>query len=444
MNNGIDPSSRRARKLCLDAFESALNAVEPRKCLHRWLSVEKNKLHIGSFNSSIECRRIIILAVGKASVPMLKTTLDSLGKYEVSPILVTPKGSSTEGLRNRSITIFQAGHPIPNRESVKAGRFVGSTIQRMKKDDLLLCLISGGASALLVAPPKDITLKAKLQLTSLLIKSNATIHEINTVRRHLSELKGGRLVEKCPATIVALIMSDVVGNFFHDIGSGLTAPDPTTYTDALGVLERHNLTRRVSKTIMQHLEKGAKKRLAETVKPQDERMKRIHNFIIADNRTACEAAARTISKRLPCRILTSSAEMDARCMGKLLGTLATDRKLIRKSRSIVIGGETTVSVSGIGVGGRNQEVTLSALDQISGRNGTVVAAIGTDGIDGNSPAAGAIIDGYSKQRCIRLRIDPDFYLKRNDSYHFFRRLHDNIVTGRTGTNVGDLYLLIRV
>ena len=445
MRNGVDPSSRRARKLCLDAFESALKAVDPARCLQRWLRVEKNKLRVGSFEHSMDFRRIVILSVGKASVPMLETSLRMLGRYEISAILVTPDGSPTKGLQDQRITIFKAGHPFPNQVGLRAGRYVESTTGRMSKDELLICLISGGASSLLVAPPREVSLKEKSLLTSQLIRSNATIHEINTVRRHLSQLKGGRLAEKCPASIIlSLVMSDVVGNSLQDIGSGLTAPDPTTYRDAIGVLKKHNLWNRVSQSITTHFEKGVNGRLEETVKPQDPTFKRVHNFIIADNHVACAAAARRLKQQVSCKILTSSAETDAGCMGRLLASVAADSGVLRKGGSLVIGGETTVTVRGTGIGGRNQEVALSAVEQISGRLGTVVAAMGTDGIDGNSPAAGAIIDGNTLKRSEKIRLDPNVYLQRNDSYNFFRRLHDNIVTGRTGTNVGDVYLLIRV
>lgn len=444
--NGSDISSRRARKLCLNAIESALKAVDPAKCLRRWLKVERNKLRVGPVFDLSKFRRIVILSVGKASVPMLDTALEILGRYDFSAILVTPEGSPVERFQDRRIAVFKAGHPFPNQVGLEAGRFVESTIQRMSEDELLICLISGGASALLVAPPRHISLREKTLLTTQLIRSNATIHEINTVRRHLSQLKGARLGQKCPAsTILSFIMSDVVGNSLQDIGSGLTAPDPTTYKDAVVVLKKHNLWSRMPQSIVSHFEQGVKGRLSETAKPFDPTFKRIHNFIIADNHVACEAAGLTFKKnRVPYKILTSSAEMDARCMGRLLTSLAMDSDLLRKVGSVIIGGETTVNVLGSGIGGRNQEVALSAVEQIADQTGTVIAAIGTDGIDGTSPAAGAIIDGSTLKRAGKLRLDPKVYLKRNDSYHFFRKLNDNIITGRTGTNVGDVYLLIRV
>jgi hydroxypyruvate reductase len=444
-SNGIDLLSRKARKLCLKAFESALKAVDPAKCLQGWLRVEKNKLRAGPFLHRMDFDRIVILSVGKASVPMLETAMSVLGRYQISAVLVTPDGSPTKGLQDTRITIFEAGHPFPNQEGLRAARYVESITQRMSKNELLICLISGGASSLLAAPPEGVTLKEKSLLTAHLIRSNATIHEINTVRRHLSQLKGGRLAEKCPAsTILSFIMSDVVGNSLQDIGSGLTAPDPTTYADAIEVLKKHNLWTRVPKSITSHFQEALRGRRQETVKPSSPTFKRVHNFIIADNRVACEAAARTLKGEISCKILTSSAGTDAGCMGRLLAAVAADSELIQTGGSLVIGGETTVTVHGTGIGGRNQEVALSAVEQISGRPGTVIAAMGTDGIDGNSPAAGAIIDGNTLKRAEKLRMKPKNYLKRNDSYHFFRKLHDNIITGRTGTNVGDVYLLIRV
>jgi glycerate-2-kinase len=409
------------------------------------LKVEKNKLRVGTSIDLEGFRRIVILSVGKASVPMLGTALKVLKRHEVSAILVTPGGSLTKGSWDSRITIFRAGHPFPNKVGLKAGQFVESTIQRMSEDELLICLISGGASALLVAPPGRVSLAEKSLLTMNLIRSNATIHEINTVRRHLSRLKGGRLVERCPAsTILSFIMSDVVGNSLWDIGSGLTAPDPTSYADAVEVLKRHDLWKQIPHSITSHLKQGVKGILRETPKPTNSTFRRVHNFIIADNHIACEAAKQTLKKHVSCSILTSSAEMDAGFMGKFLASVAKDSDLLRKAGSIIIGGETTVTVRGRGVGGRNQEVALAAVQQIEGHSGTIIATMGTDGIDGNSPAAGAIVDGNTFKRAERLQLDPKTYARENDSYHFFRKLHDNIITGRTGTNVGDIYLLIRV
>jgi glycerate-2-kinase len=320
----------------------------------------------------------------------------------------------------------------------------------MTSNDLLICLISGGASALLPAPIEPITLQDKRRLTEQLIRTRATIHEINTVRRHISALKGGRLVEKCVASsIISFIISDVAGNTLHDIASGLTAPDPTTYGDAVQVLRKYDIWGKIPRTVRQHLERGLAGKICDTPKPASPIFDRVHNFIIADNRYACVAAKTALQvRRIPTKVLTSQADMEAKSLGKLLASIGisskTFREPIRNAGAIIVGGETTVNVTGNGKGGRNQHTALCALQDLAGQDGLAIAAFGTDGIDGNSTAAGAIVDGNSSRRAKRIGIDPQEFLARSDSFHFFRRLNDNIITGRTGTNVGDIYITVKV
>jgi glycerate-2-kinase len=280
----------------------------------------------------------------------------------------------------------------------------------------------------------------------MLVSSRATIHDINTVRRHISTLKGGRLVQSCQAgSILSLIISDVPGNFLPDIGSGLTVEDPTTFQQAIEALRKYGIWQHAPQTVKDHLILGRRGKISETPKPGSRRFDRVHNFVIADNSTACRAAAKFLStSHSPATILTSRVEMEASQLGKLLAVIATEQKPHRFSWGpILIGGETTVLVRGNGTGGRNQETALSAVEGIAGLDGVVVAAIGTDGIDGNSNAAGAIVDGKTLERAEQRGLLSKDYLDRNDSYHFFHALNDNLVTGRTGTNVGDVYLIIR-
>jgi len=379
---------------------------------------------------------------------MLTTALGILGKRVVSGILVTPRNSSPKSIDKR-ITIFRSNHPLPDQEGIRASRRVLTSIGRMQTDELLLCLISGGASAMLPAPSTDITLADKRKVTQQLIQSRASIHQINTVRRHLSELKGGRLVERCTAgTIISLIISDVSGNVLSDIASGLTVADPTTFRNAINVLKEFNLWNSAPQRVRNHLQQGLTGNIPETPKPGNRIFKKVHNFVVVDNRTACEAARRAFQKKhVPSTIMTSSVDMEARSLGKLLASVARDSEQfgqpLKSPRALIFGGETTVEVKGTGKGGRNQETALLTVERIEGLNGVAIATIGTDGVDGNSPAAGAIVDSHSVLRAGRLRLRVRDYAERNDSYNFFRKLGDNIVTGPTGTNVGDLYLLVR-
>jgi glycerate-2-kinase len=245
-------------------------------------------------------------------------------------------------------------------------------------------------------------------------------------------------------SILSLIISDVPGNFLPDIGSGLTVEDPTTFQQAIETLRRYEIWENVPKTVKDHLVLGQQRKIPETPKPGASGFARVHNMIIADNAIACGAAARSLSAdRSAATVLTSRAEMEASQMGRFLAAMATERRLRPFSQgSILIGGETTVLVHGNGVGGRNQEAALSAVEGIAGLDGVVVGALGTDGIDGNSNVAGAIVDGTTLYRAEQKGLRPRDYINRNDSYHFFRALNDNLVTGRTGTNVGDIYLMI--
>jgi glycerate 2-kinase len=448
IRNGSSAPNQRARRLCLDAFEEALAAIDPSDSVRANLKIREERLIVGHF--SIPLSGIIrVIAVGKASYSMFTAATEILKNRVASGILVAPKDAKVPKL-SWQFKIFHAGHPFPDQEGIRASEQIISSIERMRKDELLLCLISGGASAMLPAPVDGIALEDKRKLTKQLIESRASIHEINTIRRHLSELKGGRLVERCSAgTIISLIISDVSGNVLADIASGLTAPDPTKFRDAVNVLKKLNLWGVAPQSVKLHLVQGLRGRIPETPKPGNLIFKRTYNSIIADNRTACEAAKKALQKRrIRSAILTSSLNMEAQSLGSLLASIAVEsarfHRPLRGSDALILGGETTVEVRGSGKGGRNQETALSAVERIAGLQGIVVAALGTDGIDGNSPAAGAMVDGRSKMRASQLGLNVGSFLKRNDSYAFFRKLGDNIVTGRTGTNVGDLYMILRV
>ena len=433
--------------MCLDALETALRAIDPAIAVQKSLRIPRGRLQIGSAQVALPSK-IRVIAVGKASSPMLTAALKSLGKHVVSGILVASRNSNLKNTDKR-IEIFRSSHPLPDKEGVRASRRVLASIRRMQANELLLCLISGGASAMLPAPAGDITLEDKRKVTQQLIQSRAPIHQINTVRRHLSELKGGRLVEHCNSgTIISLIISDVSGNVLSDIASGLTAADPTTFRNAINVLKEFKLWNSAPLRVRNHLQQGSSGNIAETPKPGNRIFRKVHNFVIADNRTACEAARRVLRKRhIPTTIMTSSVDMDARSLGRLLASVARESEQfdqpLKLPSALVFGGETTVEVKGNGKGGRNQETALSTVERIEGSHGAAIAAFGTDGVDGNSPAAGALVDSHSIVRAKRLRLTVRNFAERNDSYNFFKKLNDNIITGPTGTNVGDLYLLIR-
>jgi glycerate-2-kinase len=301
---------------------------------------------------------------------------------------------------------------------------------------------------MLPAPAAGVPLSDKQTVTQRLIRSRASIQEVNTVRRHLSELKGGKLAEHCTAgQIISLIISDVPGNSLPDIASGLTAPDPTTFRDAINVLREFDLWNSAPRSVKSHLRQGSLGQIPDTGKPGNPIFRKVHNVIIADNSIACKAMRKLLTgRRIATTILTSSVNAEARSLGRLLASIAKDSEVLggclKRPGALVLGGETTVAVTGAGKGGRNQEVALAALGGIARLKGVAIATLGTDGIDGNSPAAGALIDGQSVDHAIQLGLPARRFMARNDSYTFFRKLGDSIVTGPTGTNVSDIYLLI--
>ncbi len=446
-NGGVAPN-KVARRLALDALEGALAAIDPYECLLEKVKVKAGQIRCEGYSVPLHgVKRILVLAVGKAAVPMMKAALELLKGYRANGILVAPKGVSVGSFQSR-IEVFRSGHPVPDINGLRASRQVIRSVAAMREDELLLCLISGGASAMLPAPAVGISLNDKRSATEQLVRSRATIHEINTVRRHISRLKGGQLARLSGTPkILSLIISDVPGNNLPDIGSGLTVGDPTTFKDAVEILKKHELFNKLPKSVVNRLTKGMHGKIPETPKPGDHVFRKVRNIIIADNGTACKAAKRILeAKGIHTRLLTSAAETEARNMGILMASIATANKLHKESAertsATIIGGETTVDVKGKGIGGRNQEAALSAIEGISGLKGTVIAALGTDGIDGNSKAAGALADGLSEQRANEKETDAENFLRRNDSYKFFRKLKDNLVIGPTGTNVGDLYLVV--
>jgi glycerate 2-kinase len=448
IRNGGSSANRNARQLCLHALEEALKAIDPYRCVkakmkvaHQHLIVEHVKIPL------LHTHSIFILAVGKAAVPMMRAALESVGAFPTQGILATSRDQKTPVFRNQ-VEVFRCGHPIPDRTGVQASQRVIQAVSSLSENDLLLCLISGGASAILPAPARGITINDKIALTRKLLKRRATIHEINTIRRHLSQLKGGRLVELCRASnILSLVLSDVPGNHLQDIGSGLTVEDPTSYGDAVQVLKEHQVWDKTHPRVRNELLRGVRGNVRETPKPGDPEFRRVHNFVIADAKTACTAAQLTLQRRkLRPIILSTSIELEGRDMGKLLANAAIEARthpdISRSWNALIAGGECVVNVTGKGKGGRNQEVALSAVRDIQGLDGIAIAAFGTDGIDGNSTAAGAIVDGNTAERARKAKQDPVHFLARNDSGTFFKRLGDGLITGPTGTNVGDIYLMI--
>jgi len=321
-------------------------------------------------------------------------------------------------------------------------------VSQAEEKDLVICLLSGGGSSLMPQPCKGVSLRDKRKVTDALLKSGATINEINTVRKHISAIKGGWLAKRAyPATVVNLILSDVVGDPLDSIASGPTVPDPTTFQDAIEVLKRYGLWTKVPVSVRKALLDGEKGLTPETPKAGDEVFRRVHNVVVGNTLTATSAAHGSFKKAgLNASLLTSFLEGQARDVGTVLASVAKEviksGNPVPKPAGVVAGGETTVTVVGKGKGGRNQEIALGAALKIGGLDGVVVASMSTDGVDGPTDAAGALVDGKTMIRARRLGLDSRAFLAENDSYTFFSRLGDLLFTGPTGTNVCDVSVIV--
>ena len=388
---------------------------------------------------------LFVIGAGKAVCPMARAVEEVLGRNITEGIVVTKYGHS---LPLKRIKVLEAGHPVPDRNGLRGARAVFDLAGRAGEGDLVLCLISGGASALLPLPRPGVTLGHKQRITELLIKSGADIHEINAVRKHLSLIKGGGLLKKIyPGTAVSLIVSDVVGDDPSTIASGPTSPDPTTFQDCIDVLRRYGLLKKAPSPVVRFLEQGAAGRCEETLKPGEDMAEDCRNIIVANNLQALLAAKKKAgSMGLRTIVLTSVLTGDTREAARFVSAVVKEVKRsgnpVKTPACILAGGETTLEVKGGGRGGRNQEFALAFALEIAGLRGTTLLSAGTDGTDGPTDAAGAYADSGTVERAILRGMDARGYLSNNDSYTFFKNIGDLLITGPTGTNVMDMIVAV--
>ncbi len=441
------PRNRKARRIVLNAVEKALEAADPKKTVKSKVARTGSLLAVdGILLDLARIKKIYVIGGGKASGPMAEALEEILGERVEDGLVVVPKGTANKYKAER-IRFHEASHPIPDESSIEGARRLLALAGRAEKKDLVICLISGGGSSLIALPREGVTLGDKQIMTDLLLKSGATINEINTVRKHISGFKGGRLAEVVyPGAILSLLLSDVIGDPLEVIASGPTVPDSTSFADALCILERYGLWERTPEPIRRVLSDGSQGLIPETPKSNNRVFKRVHNVVIGNNRMACSAATAELQRAgLNTLFLTSFLEGEARSVGVALAALAretlTSANPVRPPAGIVAGGETTVTVIGKGIGGRNQEIALAAALKADGLDRVVLASFSTDGVDGPTVAAGAIIDGQTITRSRKLGLDARQFLKNNDSYSFFAELGDLIETGPTGTNVNDVTII---
>jgi len=411
------------KKDCLEILEAGLEAANPENIISKY--VTPNEIKIGG--NSIEIRKysnIYSVAFGKAGDSMTRA-LNAIIPIK-SGIVVIPKGSKSR-IKGKKFQIFNSRHPKPDQTSVKAAKEVMKFIQNKKSDELVIFLVSGGGSSLL-AMPDDITLDDKIYVTNLMLKSGATIQEFNCIRKHLSKIKGGRLVENMKCQGISLVMSDVEGDDLSSIASGTTYMDDTTFADALDIIEKYKLKRKIPLEVLQILERGLNKKSSEIPKKP-----KIKNYIIANNNDCLKAMQKTAEK-IGYKVSTMQMFENIKdTVTKILENISEEQKTC-----LIFGGEPTVRVLGKGMGGRNQELVLRILKNTQKLKKIVIASMGTDGIDGNSVFAGAITEN--------IRIDSVVmkeFLVKSDSGRFFQKQKGNIVTDFTHTNLMDIGVILK-
>jgi len=426
-------------------FTAAVAAVDPRLLIRQTVVVERSRLLV---QAGIQRRtfplpkRTFVLGAGKGAGSLAQELESVLGKRLAGGVVVIPQGQAVALHR---VTVVHGEHPLPGSGSVTGAERIAALLAQKQPSDLVCFCLTGGASSLLVSPAPGLSLEDKLTVNRLLLACGAPIHAINTVRKHLSQVKGGGLARWAfPATLVSFILSDVIGDDLSTIGSGPTVPDPSTFPDAWAILEEYDLLASVPPAVLVHLRKGCSDALAETPKPGDAVFAHVHNFLLGSNRLAVNAAI-AAARRLgftthvvhePLVGDTTDAACEfARTLRALLPTVQTPT-------CVLAGGETTVQVTGRGKGGRNQEFALVVARELAGDAGWALLSAGTDGIDGPTDAAGAFVDGQSITRAKARGLDPQTALKENDTYPFFATLGDLFTPGPTGTNVMDIKIAL--
>ena len=430
------------RRHIVDILSTALDAVDPKAAVLRALRRQGRVLWVGDQSYDLgEYAHVYVVGAGKAGAPMAQAIEEVLGDRLTAGAVNVKYGYT---LPTRTVELCEAGHPIPDEAGVRGARKIAALLEAAGPEDLVLCLISGGGSALMCLPVEGVSLADMKALTDALLAAGATINEINAIRKHLEQLKGGHLARLAhPARVISLILSDVVGNPLDVIASGPSVPDTSTFAQAFELLRRYRLLDTIPQSIIHHLKAGLQGHTPDTPKAGDAIFASTQNVIVASNDIAAEAAERR-AKELGFHtlLLSTYVEGEAREVGRVFAALA--KEVLAKGRPLqrpacfIAGGETTVTLHGQGKGGRNQEMALAAALSIQGLEDVTIVCLATDGTDGPTDASGALADGQTIVRAKALGIDAWACLENNDSYSFFEPLGDLLLTGPTNTNVNDL------
>jgi hydroxypyruvate reductase len=431
------------RKHANQIFKHVLDTLDPEQLVKEKVSILNSTLIVEGREYGLNnYENVYVVGGGKACAPMAKAMEELLGDRLDNGIIVV---KYNHGLPLKKVETVEASHPIPDENGKRGASDILRLLSGTGKKDLIICLISGGGSALLVQPHKEITLQDIQTTSAELLVCGATIDEINTVRKHLSSIKGGQLAKAAyPSTLITLILSDVVGDPMDIIASGPTVPDESTFEDAYSIIQKYSLEEKILNTVCEFLRSGKIGKIEETPKNGNEIFNNTQNVIIGSNKIALEAAEKR-AKDLGYNtiILSSLVEGESREVAKFFAAIAKEVSRtgtpVPKPACIIAGGETTVTIRGKGKGGRNQEFALSAAIEIEGCEGIVILSAGTDGTDGPTDATGAIVDfNTCKDARKKFRLSPEEFLSRNDSYNFFKKTGEHIITGPTMTNVMDI------
>ena len=432
-------------------FSKAVSAVDPSQRLKETIRIEKDRLSIKTEGDTERVfhlatfKKIFLIGTGKASASMAQAIEKIFGDRITQGVIATKYGHVLPLERTE---IIEAGHPIPDQKGFEGAKKIQSILKESGPEDLVIFLLSGGGSALSPLPAEGITLEEKQQVTQLLLDCGADIKEINTIRKHISQIKGGWLARWAyPSTIIGFILSDVVGDQLDVIGSGPTVPDISTFNEAWDILEKYGLIKKVARSIQKHLLSGKEGKVEETPKPGDPAFEKVLNILIGSNILALRAAENEASSYgLNTLILSSSIVGDTREAARfhlaIVKEVMSSGNPLPRPACIISGGETTVTVKGNGLGGRNQEFALAGALEINGLEKVVLLSGGTDGTDGPTNASGAVADYTTVSRARSMGLDPKAYLENNDAYPFFQRLGDLLITGPTHTNVMDVRIVL--
>jgi hydroxypyruvate reductase len=437
---------------------AALSAVEPAAAVRQHLQRDGTRLNVAGQTYDLQdYARVLLVGAGKAGAPMAQAAADILGAELREGIVIVKAAGAEPGTADphvpsaaprSSVTVLNARHPLPDERGVTATRRIATLLESTSERDLVLVLISGGGSALLTLPAPDITLDDMEALTQALLACGASIDEINMLRKQLDLVKGGGLARMAaPATLITLILSDVVGNPLDVIASGPTVPNRSSFADAYAVLERYELIDRVPAMVVARLQAGMRGAVAETPGAGDPIFARVQNVLIGSNAQAAAAALEAArAEGFHPLLLTTFAQGEARVVGRLLAAVACELvasgQPVPRPACVVLGGETTVTLRGQGRGGRNQELALAAVRDMAGLADVALITLATDGGDGPTDAAGAVVTGETLARATEQQLDPDAYLANNDAYAFFAALGDLLQPGPTNTNVNDLAFVL--